>query len=258
MKPVQFIKIVFSYPPTWLVIITLLSLHSALHYWFQPSILFDLAVSGINLLLFALWGMILIKSGTIGQIYYTMINRINEEDWRSLEKIEADLKQLEFKQGIQQLHMLREKLSSLTEVMQRRLQAGELTYGRYLGSAEQVYLAAVDNLHDIAVALKSVSTIDEDYIKQRLGELHHNQDDVETLDQNEIETLKKRAELLKSQQKKIRYLVTQNETAMTVLDKTATALADTKTQSGHATMGVQEAMAELEVLAKQAGKYAVR
>ncbi len=43
---------------------------------------------------------------------------------------------------------------------------------------------------------------------------------------------------------------------MTVLDKTATALAETKTGKGQATMDPKAAIAELERLAKQAGAYA--
>ena len=43
---------------------------------------------------------------------------------------------------------------------------------------------------------------------------------------------------------------------MTVLDKTSTALAETKTDKAHAVMDAESAMAELEILAKRASKYA--
>ena len=60
---------------------------------------------------------------------------------------------------------------SLINVLQRRLDAGELTYARYLSTSQQVFSSALDNLHEIAVAYESISTIDETYIDRRLAEL---------------------------------------------------------------------------------------
>jgi hypothetical protein len=48
----------------------------------------------------------------------------------------------------------------------------------------------------------------------------------------------------------------QNETAMTLLDKTAGILADTKTEKGQASVDAETAMMELERIAKQTNKYA--
>ena len=74
--------------------------------------------------------------------------------------------------------------------------------------------------------------------------------------QRELEALSKRHALFEEQNQRIAGLIAQNESAMTVLDKTSTALAGTRTAKGQASMDADQAIAELEALAKRFGKYA--
>jgi cell division protein ZapA (FtsZ GTPase activity inhibitor) len=126
-----------------------------------------------------------------------------------------------------------------------------MTYARYLSTAQQVYLAALNNLHEVAVAEQSVSAIDDDYIAQRLDELAHQDDKAATAERGSLED---RRSLLASQEKKISNLLAQNESAMTVLDRTATALADAPI--GRQPQDAEVAMAALQEMADRAGKYA--
>ncbi len=188
------------------------------------------------------------------KFYYKIPEKAKKEDLERQRDLEADLSELQYPQGIEQLRMLRQKLDNLTEVLKRRLNAGELTFGRYLLAAQQVYLSAVDNIHDVAVVLRSVSTIDQAHIDDRLSELRKLTEPTEE-QIKEVASLEQRNSLLDQQMTKVADLMSQNESAMTVLDKTAAAFAETKTGTGRAALEIEEAVKALETLAKRAHKY---
>ena len=148
---------------------------------------------------------------------------------------------------------MQQKRGSLTKVLERRLDAGELTYARYLSTAQQVYTSALDNLHEVAVAYHSISSIDEDYIGRRLAELENGTADEESA-VREKESLEGRLELRETQRRKISKLLAQNEAALTALDRTTTALADAPI--GKKPEDADAAMRALEELAERAAKYA--
>jgi len=87
------------------------------------------------------------------------------------EELADDLEKLGAPQGAQQMQKLAPLLDNLRAVLNRRLSAGELTYGRYLGAAEQVANSVVDNLRDVDVTLRSIRSIDADAIGERLNHL---------------------------------------------------------------------------------------
>ena len=150
--------------------------------------------------------------------------------------------------------MLGTKLEGLTEVLRKRLNAGEMTYSRYLGTAHSVYSGGVDKLREVVIALQSVRNIDETYINRRLGELRQDGDAEKV--QEEISTLENRLALRERQITRVEKVLTQNETAMTALDSTATALANAPIGREHADADTDAAVAELEALAVRASKYA--
>ena len=53
-------------------------------------------------------------------------------------------------QPTEQLDALLQKRASLINVLQRRLDAGELTYARYLATSQQVFSSALDNLREVS------------------------------------------------------------------------------------------------------------
>jgi hypothetical protein len=141
----------------------------------------------------------------------------------------------------------------LINVLTRRLDAGELTFGRYLSTSQQVFTSGLDNLHEVALAYESISTIDETYIDRRLTELAGDDSDVEAATR-ERDTLERRRELRTTQRRKIAQLLAQNESALTALDRTTTALADVPI--GKKPEDADAAMVALEELADRAAKYA--
>ena len=150
--------------------------------------------------------------------------------------------------------MLRQKLERLVEVLRHRLDEGEVTYGRYLGTAEQVYLAALDNLNEVVVTLTSLAGIDEAHLQRRETEIA--KDGVTDKEAVELATIRQRQALLREQRTKVEDLLAENERALAVLDNTSAALAGTRTRDGHAKLSADEAIRELEALAGRTGRYA--
>jgi len=97
----------------------------------------------------------------------------------------------------------------------------------------------------------SVSTIDPDYIDARLAQLQGEDGDST---QAEVSSLEDRRALATTQQAKVTYLLAQNESAMTLLDRTSTALADAPI--GLAPQDAEAAMEALKELADRASRYA--
>ena len=225
---------------------------------FEPTLILSFIAVGTTIAGFGTWAFnYSLRRESFARRYLDDLHRTLEARTnQALENLEDDLDRFGSTQGVEQLQMLGKKMDNLTEVLKRRFKASELTYGRYLGTAEQVYLSAVDNLRDVAVALMSVSTIEPRKIDKRLNEL---EEIAEPSDEQarEIAALQQRRLLLDQQLSRVENLVAQNESAMTALDNTATALANVKTEEGSASMDAEAAMGELSILAKRAGKYAV-
>lgn len=249
------IKSVLLQPLTWAAMATLGGLEWAFFAWFQPTPIMSAVALATGALSALTWPVVFTRSEAFARALYRWPDELASQQEEKLRTLKGDFEEFGYAQGSSQLKMLREKIDNLAEVLKRRLHAGELTYGRYLGMAEQVYLSALDNLHEVAVALRSVSTIDRSYIDSRLDELRQaaGRSDEQA---RELSALEKRGSLFEEQQQRIASLMAQNESAMTVLDKTATALATTRTEKGHASMDAEAAMVELERLAKRVGKYA--
>ena len=176
---------------------------------------------------------------------------------QKLESLRADLTKVEAHQGIAQLTLLDQKLASLIEVLRRRLNNGELTQFRYLDAAQQVYLSAIDNLHEIYIALTSVGTIDRERIDLRLRELRALGNQAASAI-SQIDALSQSRTMLEQQTARVETLFAQNEQAMTTLDHAATALADARINKGEANVDIDSALLELERLARRAGSYAKR
>jgi len=178
------------------------------------------------------------------------------EEQRRLRKdhLEAALAEVESEEGQSQFKRLSEKFAAFEAILGKKLNPGELTYGRYLGMAEQVYLGAIDNLQHVANTLKSVEVIDAGYILQRLEELKKVNPTTDEV-QKEMDTLSERMILYNKQRKKVQTLLAQNEEAMTKIDVTIAAIADMKTEDGIASLDIETAMIELQRLANRAKEY---
>jgi len=245
-------KAVVRYPPTWIAAVLL-----GATIWLVLTVLDPPALFVVVLIVFAVvaavaWPFTMSATGTLAKLQFE-IPRVEDVDPAEIAALRAELEVLTDTQPIEQLDALLSKRQSLINVLQRRLDAGELTYARYLSTSQQVFASALDNLHEVAVAYESISTIDETYIDRRLAELVDDDSDVDAATR-ERDTLERRRDLRATQRRRIAQLLAQNESALTALDRTTTALADVPI--GKQPEDADAAMAALEELADRAAKYA--
>lgn len=156
------------------------------------------------------------------------------------------------KEGVRQYQQLKEKFGAFQKMLAKKLHPEELTYARYLGVAEQVHLAAVENLQRIADALSGLSAVDQDYLLARLKELGAADSEHEA---RELAALQERVALRESRLQQVQAYLASNEEAMTELDRTTAAIAQIHTSD--TTMTLEFAMQELQRLADRAKEYSV-
>lgn len=254
MSAGRFTKALLSSPLSWVVIILCAGFAVGFTVWFQPPFLLQVGAIAVAAVMFLLWPLLFAGSAEFTQTYYRLPAEIRIDDPEHLDMLEQDLARLGATQGAEQLRKLRPLLADLREVLNQRLSSGEVTFARYMGAAEQVYLSALDNLRDVDVALRSVQSIDSAAIGQQLAQLRQ-LGRPSAAQQQQIDSLTERKELVDRQHKRVDDLLTQNESAITALLNAATAMANAQTQAS-AAVDADTAMAELERLATRAGRYA--
>lgn len=223
---------------------------------FNPWII-AVTAGGVTLALLA-WAVNYgLRRDTFANDYVKKLYQKMEEQRRVRKaKLEAALAEVNSDEGTSQFMRLGEKFAAFESMLGKKLNPAELTYGRYLGMAEQVYLGALDNLQQVADTLKSVEVIDANYIKQRLKELEGLGSSSENA-KKERSTLQERLTLYEKQHANVHTLLAQNEQAMTKIDVTIAAITDMRTEDGSATLDIETAMNELQRLASRAGDYSI-
>jgi hypothetical protein len=175
----------------------------------------------------------------------------------AIQTLNRELSEVGSRQGLAQLGRLRQKYEAFEALLDKKLDAGELTHGRYLGIAEQVFLSGLDNLQRVAYTLGSIQAIDEEYVGHRIRALEVLAEP-SNVQQGELESLRARLALKTSQREKVSRWLAQNERAMTQIDMTMAAIAAMDTVRGHASTDLETAMAELAELARRAPEYGLK
>lgn len=157
-------------------------------------------------------------------------------------------------QGLKQFVSIEKKYQKLNLLLNQKFSTSELTHGSYLGAAEQVYFSVLDNLLRIVSLLQGASAIDLEYIHNRQQELRDLKQ-VDSSDEREFQTLKRREELRSSHLRQVNGLLTANEESMTAMDETSAAIAVLQTSKGLADVDMETAMTHLRELAGRVGSY---
>lgn len=157
-------------------------------------------------------------------------------------------------QALQQLRLIQDSFGNFKSILSAKLDSREITFHRFLVSAEQVNLSMLDNLQNISTRLKSIGAIDPDYIRKRIEVLDQLKK-IEATDENERETLKARKTIRDEQLSRVNELLTYNEQALTQLAKANSAIVDMRGKGGHTSMELDTATLELEEIAQRAKKF---
>ncbi len=167
--------------------------------------------------------------------------------------LEKDLKETGAREGRSQFQRFAEKMKAFEEVLGDKLGKEEITYGRFLGIAEQVYLSGIDNLRQIVLSLRSVETVDEKYIRQRIEALKSGDQSAQR--SQELASLNQQLDLRGNHLKKVDAWLAQNEQALAQLDLALAAIGEMKTGSQQSDVNMETAMNDLQQIARRARDY---
>ena len=247
-------RTVATYPATWLAIALVVVAEVLIFSWFDPPFLIALALVALGAFAIITWPLTMSATGTLNRLRFPTVD-LTAEDPADLDALRSELAGLDDPRPARQLEQLQQKRRNLIDVLERRLDAGELTFSRYLGTAQRVYTSAVDTLGEVAVSLQSVSAIDPGYVDNRLAELSSGGTSGGTASGSEQErtALQSRRAMYDEQHSKAAALLTRNEEALTAIDHTATALADAP--MGGRPIDADLALEELVERAERAKKY---
>lgn len=210
----------------------------------------------------AVW-QVFFRHETLGSQYLESLHRRQKQyEAYLIDKIESGLnaccRTKEMKTtaatAIVQLRSIRIKLANVQELLGMKLRTNEITYGRFLGAAEQVSLSVLDNLNTVVGILKSAASIDPHYVQIRLKELA-GKPDPSREDQDQKESLQERLDLWNSQLKHVNQLMARNEEAMTEMEHISAAIAQWQPDRKFAAGDFESAIKQLHALAQQAQEY---
>jgi hypothetical protein len=172
-----------------------------------------------------------------------------------LEELVRDLREQKAAEALAQLERFGEKIKAFEDVLDDKLARNEITFGRFMGIAEQVYLSGIDNLRQVASTRKgSARAADEAYIRRRIATLESANPRSEA-QATELAGLKQQLEVRKQNFAKVESCLAQNEQALAQLDLALAAVADMKTGSSHSSVTMETAMSDLQQIARRAGAY---
>lgn len=245
------IRLAFREPWTYAAAVVCLIYVLAFRLLFTPPLSHLAAASILALGAFACWGLLYSRTEDFLLATYGLDRNGRKEGEDDISPIAADFRDLGYPEGEGRVRELRRKYENLADILGRRLSAGEVTHGRYLGMAEGVYRGALENLRDVGLALRNLRSLHPEALSLKLSELRRPDAIVVP---EAVRAIQDRKALYEEERRRIASLLGETEAAMTTLDRTATALARTRT--GKVTdVDLAEAMKELEALAGRTSRY---
>ena len=148
---------------------------------------------------------------------------------------------------IEQITRAQDRFRAFDRLLKGKLQATELTYSRYRGAAEQVFLSILDRLEDASELLESVAATQPTEAGEKLKEAEAKSEDAKPF--------RERLELVDQQFKKADLVLAANETGLTGLDRVNVSLTEMQTKATLAEIDYESALKQLEDLAKRAKNY---
>ncbi len=187
--------------------------------------------------------------------YLEHLNQLVAEYTRSkLKNLKEELKKYNDFMAAKQMEQFIKKFEVLVDILKTKFDPDSLTFGRYFGIVQEVYLSGIDNLADILVAHKTIQSIDPNYINDRLNKLGAMDMDSMAI-KKEIDALHRSLESHKEQNLKIQNLMAENEMALSQIDETTVAISEiSKSRDKQAEIDMENSMKALAEM-KERSKY---
>lgn len=156
-------------------------------------------------------------------------------------------------QGERQFKEINEAFRVLQEILARQLSRGELTYSRFLGTAEQAVGAVLNTLQGAVLRMQSVRLIDESTIKRKLSQLNRVKQ-LSASDEREKKVLEDKLGLRQEQIEEINSMLDANDEAIANLERTIAAISRMRTGEQYGDTDLEIAIEELKDIANRATK----
>ncbi len=162
------------------------------------------------------------------------------------------LEDLDVAAACAQMDALRTSFTSLNQLLKQRFNDGEMTYVKYVGTAEQVYLGALDNLRTIAEFSERLQATDKGALALQINAAE------KAGNTNSHSALNERMDIVERAEAQIARALTENETAITRILQVEEALITLNTGQKLAGDPLAQAMDELRRLAERTPEYGTR
>lgn len=159
-------------------------------------------------------------------------------------------------QAYEQIGNLVDSYLAYRKVLGQKFSTGEMTYGRYLGAGQQVYLGGLDNLNRIGTHLQALAAMDFESMRNRKRRLER-QETLDEAGERELSALNDRFAEYEAQNAQIRQWLAATEEALTQIAAATSTLATVRTQQGLAELERETAMMQLEELSSRVSIYSL-
>jgi hypothetical protein len=147
---------------------------------------------------------------------------LKEENNKKLIYIKKTLKN---EKSARQIERFETKYQLFKKVIKSQLSESSLAYQRLVGGFDQIYLMATKNIEKVLNYEINMDAIDVDYIKSEIKNLE-SKEQLESYEDVELSSLKERLDLFNNYKVKIDEILSNNEVALTKMDKTQASLTE--------------------------------
>lgn len=165
----------------------------------------------------------------------------------------GDLAEVKATDAVKQLQRFVDKIETFQAILREKLSPQELTFARFSAIAEAVFLAGVDNLRGVQLALKALQVIDEKYLRERIQALEAKGKADEAA--SELKGLRAQLTQAEALQARVKARLGENELALAELDRATAAIGEMRTGVDRPTLDMETAMAELARIAQRSAEY---
>ncbi|MBN1183112.1 MAG: hypothetical protein JXB49_12540 [Bacteroidales bacterium] len=182
-------------------------------------------------------------------------NLLQKQTDKKRTNLKKDLQEMKCEQGAKQMDQFQHKFDTLLEILKTKFDESQLTYSRYYSIAQEVFLSGIDNLTSILMALKTLKSIDINYINERLLALDKEKDKNMSI-KKEYDALHRSLASHKEQETLVKELLAENESAMTQIDEASIAISKIeRTLDKEAEIDMENSMKSLQEMTHRTKEY---